>query len=71
MPDDAVTLDDVLDRLVIHGSPSKVADKLSEFKDEVGLFGTLYYAGMDWADRDLARGSMIKLAEKVVPKLDF
>jgi alkanesulfonate monooxygenase SsuD/methylene tetrahydromethanopterin reductase-like flavin-dependent oxidoreductase (luciferase family) len=71
MPDDAVKLEDVLDRLVIHGSPSKVADKLMAFKEEIGPFGTLLYGGMDWVDRDLARGSMIKLAEKVVPKLDF
>lgn len=71
MPDDAVTLDGVLDKLIIHGSPAKVADGIMALKEEVGEFGTLLYAGMDWQDRDLARGSMIKLAEKVVPKLSF
>jgi alkanesulfonate monooxygenase SsuD/methylene tetrahydromethanopterin reductase-like flavin-dependent oxidoreductase (luciferase family) len=71
MPDDAVTLSDVCDKLVIHGSPSKVADQIMAFKEEVGPFGTMLYAGMDWVDRDLARGSMIKLAEKVVPLVKF
>ncbi len=53
MPDDAVTLDYVADKLVIWGSPQKVADELLAFRDEVGDFGTLLYAGKDWLDRDL------------------
>jgi alkanesulfonate monooxygenase SsuD/methylene tetrahydromethanopterin reductase-like flavin-dependent oxidoreductase (luciferase family) len=69
MPDDAVTIDYVLDKLVIWGTPDKVADGLEQFQDEVGPFGTLLYAGKDWVDPDLARRSMILLAEKVVPRL--
>jgi alkanesulfonate monooxygenase SsuD/methylene tetrahydromethanopterin reductase-like flavin-dependent oxidoreductase (luciferase family) len=67
MPDDAVTTDAVCDKLVIHGSPEKVADQILAFRDEVGDFGTLLYAGKDWLDRDLGRRSMILMAEKVMP----
>ena len=70
MPDDEVTLDMVCDRLVIHGSPAKVADELLAFREEVGDFGTLLYAGKDWLDRDLARRSMILLAEEVLPRVN-
>ena len=69
-PDDEVTLDMVCDRLVIYGTPDKVADEILKFRDEVGDFGTLLYAGKDWTDRDLGRRSMILLAEKVLPKVN-
>jgi alkanesulfonate monooxygenase SsuD/methylene tetrahydromethanopterin reductase-like flavin-dependent oxidoreductase (luciferase family) len=68
-PDDAVTLDRVLDDLVIWGTPDKVADELLAFREKIGSFGTLLYAGKDWTDRTLARRSMILLAEQVQPKL--
>lgn len=71
LPDETVTLESVMEQLVIHGSPAKVADAIMALKEEIGPFGTLLYAGMDWQDRDLARGSMIKLAEKVVPRIGF
>jgi alkanesulfonate monooxygenase SsuD/methylene tetrahydromethanopterin reductase-like flavin-dependent oxidoreductase (luciferase family) len=69
-PDEAVTLEGVMDKLVIWGSPRQVADKLLAFREEVGDFGTLLYAGKDWLDRDLGRRSMVLLAEKVLPALD-
>jgi alkanesulfonate monooxygenase SsuD/methylene tetrahydromethanopterin reductase-like flavin-dependent oxidoreductase (luciferase family) len=68
-PDDSVDLERVLDDLVIWGTPDKVADDLLAFREAVGDFGTLLYAGKDWADTELARRSMILLAEKVQPKL--
>ncbi len=68
-PDDSVTLEGVLDRLVTWGTPDKVADELLAFRAEVGDFGTLLYAGHDWADRRLARRSMELMAEKVLPAL--
>ena len=40
------------------------------FREEVGDFGTLLYAGKDWKDRDLGRRSMVLLAEKVMPKVN-
>jgi alkanesulfonate monooxygenase SsuD/methylene tetrahydromethanopterin reductase-like flavin-dependent oxidoreductase (luciferase family) len=67
MPDSDVTLDYICDKLVIWGSPRKVADELLKFHEEVGEFGTLLYAGKDWLDRDLGRRSMILLAEQVMP----
>ncbi|HAT53030.1 MAG: LLM class flavin-dependent oxidoreductase [Porticoccaceae bacterium] len=67
MSDDEVTLDYVLDRLVIHGDASSVADQVLAFREEVGDFGHLVYAGHDWTDYELGRKSMILTAEKVMP----
>jgi alkanesulfonate monooxygenase SsuD/methylene tetrahydromethanopterin reductase-like flavin-dependent oxidoreductase (luciferase family) len=70
MPDDEVTLDMICDKLIIHGSPAKVADEILAFRDETGDFGTLLYAGHDWRDRELGRRSMILAAEKVLPTVN-
>lgn len=70
MADSDVTLDYICDEFVISGSPRKVADEILQFREEVGAFGTLLYAGKDWLDRDLARRSMILLAEKVMPMVN-
>lgn len=67
MADDDVTLDMVCDRLIFWGTPDKVADEVLAFRDEVGDFGTLLYAGKDWADPDFGRRSMILAAEEVMP----
>ena len=69
-PDSEITLDNVCDQLVIHGSPEKVVDQLLAFREQVGDFGTLLYAGKDWTDPVLARRSMVLMAEKVMPKLN-
>jgi alkanesulfonate monooxygenase SsuD/methylene tetrahydromethanopterin reductase-like flavin-dependent oxidoreductase (luciferase family) len=69
MPDEEVTLDMVCDKLIIYGTPGSVTEKIIAFREEVGDFGTLLYAGHDWLDRDLARRSMVLCAEKVLPKL--
>jgi alkanesulfonate monooxygenase SsuD/methylene tetrahydromethanopterin reductase-like flavin-dependent oxidoreductase (luciferase family) len=70
MPDDEVTLDMICEKLIICGTPSKVADDLLAFREETGDFGTLLYAGHDWRDRDLARRSMVLAAEKVLPTVN-
>ncbi len=70
MPDAEVTLDYVLDRLVLWGSPARVADRILALREQTGEFGTLLYAGKDWVDREIGRNSMILLAEKVMPKVD-
>ena len=70
MPDDAVTLDMVCDKLIIHGTPDKVADEVLAFREEVGDFGTLLYAGHDWADPALARRSKVLMAEQVMPRVN-
>ena len=69
MPDDEVTIDYVLDKLVIWGTPDKVRDDLYRFQAEVGPFGTLLYAGKDWVDPALGRRSMVLLAEQVAPRM--
>ncbi len=69
-PDDEVTLEHICDRLIIWGTPDKVTDDLLAFREVTGDFGTLLYAGKDWADRDLARRSMVLLAEQVKPAID-
>jgi alkanesulfonate monooxygenase SsuD/methylene tetrahydromethanopterin reductase-like flavin-dependent oxidoreductase (luciferase family) len=70
MSDDDVTLDYVLDRLVIWGTPDKVADDVLALREEVGPFGTLVYAGHDWADVPLARRSKVLMAEQVLPRIN-
>lgn len=69
-PDDEVTLETVCNQLITFGTPDKVADELLKYRETVGDFGTLLYAGKDWADRELGRRSMILLAEQVIPKVN-
>lgn len=66
-PDDEITLDYVCEKLILWGTPDKVADDILAFREEVGDFGTLLYAGKDWADPALGRRSMILAAEQVMP----
>lgn len=68
--DDSVTLEGVVDRLVIAGTPDEVAEQLVAFRDEVGDFGTLLYCGTDWTDAKLGRRSMELMAEKVMPMVN-
>jgi alkanesulfonate monooxygenase SsuD/methylene tetrahydromethanopterin reductase-like flavin-dependent oxidoreductase (luciferase family) len=69
-PDDEVTLESICDKLIIYGTPNKVADEVLAFREQVGDFGTLLYAGKDWTDVDLGRRSMTLLAEKVMPMIN-
>jgi alkanesulfonate monooxygenase SsuD/methylene tetrahydromethanopterin reductase-like flavin-dependent oxidoreductase (luciferase family) len=69
-PDEEVTLESICDKLIIWGTPERVADQLLAFQEEVGTFGTLLYAGKDWKDRELGRQSMILMAEKVLPRIN-
>jgi alkanesulfonate monooxygenase SsuD/methylene tetrahydromethanopterin reductase-like flavin-dependent oxidoreductase (luciferase family) len=68
--DDSVTLEQVIEELVIYGSPARVADKLHALKEVTGDFGTLLYAGVDWTDPQLGRESMVLMAEKVLPLMN-
>jgi alkanesulfonate monooxygenase SsuD/methylene tetrahydromethanopterin reductase-like flavin-dependent oxidoreductase (luciferase family) len=69
-PDDEITLDYVLDQLVITGTPDAVADQLLAFRDRIGDFGELVYAGLDWAAPEFARRSMELMAEQVMPRIN-
>jgi alkanesulfonate monooxygenase SsuD/methylene tetrahydromethanopterin reductase-like flavin-dependent oxidoreductase (luciferase family) len=70
MPDSDITLDYVMDSLVIAGTPASVADQLLAFRERVGDFGTLIYAGHDWADKKLGRRSMELMATEVMPRIN-
>src|SRR5689334_8578128 len=61
--DDAELTDDyVVERLVMCGTVNKVVDQILQFREQVGDFGELVYAGMDWVDPKLARRSMELMA---------
>jgi alkanesulfonate monooxygenase SsuD/methylene tetrahydromethanopterin reductase-like flavin-dependent oxidoreductase (luciferase family) len=70
LPDSAITLDYVLDSLVIAGSVDRVVDRLLAFHETVGGFGTLLYAGHDWVDPTLSKRSMELMATAVMPRLN-
>ncbi len=61
--------DRILERLVIAGTPDRVADEILAFRERVGPFGTLLYTGHDWADPALARTSMELMASEVWPRV--
>jgi alkanesulfonate monooxygenase SsuD/methylene tetrahydromethanopterin reductase-like flavin-dependent oxidoreductase (luciferase family) len=69
-PDEEITLDFVMDNCVIHGSVNKVVDQLLALREEIGDFGEIVYAGMDWADPSIAKRSMQLMAEQVMPRVN-
>lgn len=69
-PDEEITPDYVMDRCVIHGGVSRVVDQILALRQEIGEFGELVYAGMDWVDPALARRSMQLMAEEVMPRVN-
>jgi alkanesulfonate monooxygenase SsuD/methylene tetrahydromethanopterin reductase-like flavin-dependent oxidoreductase (luciferase family) len=69
-PDEEITLDYVLDKLVLTGTPDSVAEQVLALREETGAFGELVYAGLDWVDPDLGRRSMELMAEQVMPKVN-
>jgi len=70
-PDEAITTESLIASMVIFGSSKTVSEKLSEFRDRVGPFGTLLMASMDGSDGNRHREweSMRRLANEVRPKL--
>jgi alkanesulfonate monooxygenase SsuD/methylene tetrahydromethanopterin reductase-like flavin-dependent oxidoreductase (luciferase family) len=69
-PDQEVTYEFVLDRLCIYGTVNKVVDQLLALREQVGDFGELVYAGMDWVDRKLGERSMELMATEVMPRVN-
>jgi alkanesulfonate monooxygenase SsuD/methylene tetrahydromethanopterin reductase-like flavin-dependent oxidoreductase (luciferase family) len=69
-PDEEITHDLVMDKLVIHGGVNKVVDQILALREEAGDFGEIVYAGMDWVDPALARRSMTLMAEQVMPRVN-
>ena len=68
--DSAVTVERLLDDLVICGTVNEVVDGILKLRDEAGDFGELVYAGMDWVDPALARRSMELMATEVMPRVN-
>ena len=60
---------DIMDELVICGSVNHVVDQILALHEQLGGFGELVYAGLDWTDRVWARRSMVLMAEQVMPKV--
>lgn len=71
MADEELSVEKIIDDLVIYGSPKTVVEKLIAFRETVGPFGTLLMAGMDWMGVNRAREqeSMNLLADEVAPAL--
>jgi len=69
-PDDEITYEFVLDRLCIYGTVNKVVDQILALRQQVGDFGELVYAGMDWVDRKLGQRSMELMATEVMPRVN-
>jgi len=69
-PDQEITYEFVLDRLCIHGTVNKVVDQLLALREQVGDFGELVYAGMDWVDKKLGQRSMELMATEVMPRVN-
>ena len=68
--DRELTDDYMVDRLVLCGSVDRVVDDILKLREEVGDFGEIVYAGMDWVDAKLARRSMQLMAEEVMPRVN-
>lgn len=68
--DRELTVDYMVDRLVICGNPNQVAEKILALREEAGDFGEIVYAGMDWVDPALAKRSMELMTEKVMPQVN-
>lgn len=68
--DSQVTLDRILQDLVISGTVSEVVDQILALREQVGDFGEIVYAGMDLVDAKLGRRSMELMATEVMPRVN-
>ncbi len=69
-PEVEITVEQSLETQVIAGSVASVVDQILALRAKVGPFGTLYYTGIDWADRALGERSMVLMAEQVLPRVN-
>jgi hypothetical protein len=65
-----VTIEELIDHMVIFGKPSAVLDKLVAFRENVGPFGGLLLAAMDWSgiNEKRERYGLRSLAERIMPR---
>jgi len=69
-PDETLTTDYLVDRLVLCGTVNRVVDEILALRETAGDFGEIVYAGMDWVDPALARRSMELMATEVMPRVN-
>ena len=55
---------------MLYGSPARVADQVLALREQIGDFGELVYAGMDWVDEGLTKRSLQLMAEQVMPRVN-
>lgn len=69
-PDEAVTLEAIIEDCVISGSPATVLDRLVALRERIGPFAHLLMAGLDWSGPNAAweGETMRRLAEEVMPR---
>lgn len=68
--DSLLTLDRLLDDLVLCGTVDEVVDQVLALREEAGDFGEIVYAGMDQVDPALSRRSMELMAQEVMPRVN-
>ena len=68
--DSLLTVDRMLDDLVLCGTVNQVVDQVLALREQIGDFGELVYAGMDFVDRKLGERSMELMATQVMPKVN-
>jgi alkanesulfonate monooxygenase SsuD/methylene tetrahydromethanopterin reductase-like flavin-dependent oxidoreductase (luciferase family) len=68
--DSMVTLDRIMDDLVITGTVSEVVDQILKLREQAGDFGEIVYAGMDLVDPKLGLRSMELMAHEVMPRVN-
>jgi alkanesulfonate monooxygenase SsuD/methylene tetrahydromethanopterin reductase-like flavin-dependent oxidoreductase (luciferase family) len=68
--DSQVTLERLLDDLVITGTVNQVVDQILALREQAGDFGEIVYAGMDLVDPQLGRRSMELMAHEVMPRVN-
>jgi alkanesulfonate monooxygenase SsuD/methylene tetrahydromethanopterin reductase-like flavin-dependent oxidoreductase (luciferase family) len=69
-PDEEITHEYVMDNCMIYGTVNKIVDRILALREEVGDFGEIVYAGMDWVDPALEKRSMQLMAEQVMPRVN-
>ncbi|WP_160119829.1 LLM class flavin-dependent oxidoreductase [Rhodovarius lipocyclicus] len=71
MPDEAVTVEGLIESMMIYGSSRTVTEKLLAFRERVGPFSTLLMASMDGsgANRHREWETMRRLATEVLPRV--
>ena len=70
MPDSMLTPEYVTNKLVLAGTVNSVVDQILAFREKVGDFGNLLYAGHDWQDPALGKRSMELFATEVMPRVN-